>query len=281
MAQLHDYTQINWGDEATLDVSLDQINGEISGLSPLNVGDDVVLCLRCRVNAVESLPSREQPQTFKAKISFIEPVSVGGATSAAPPQFLHQMIQQLGSSIQQSGLFQQIERSRAIDPVTHTVVRARLNTRLEQEWQRMGHHQTPLALVLGEVDQLEAHRKTYGEQACDDCLRQLVKAINSSACRSGDLVARYQGSTLAVLLPNTSLDAAICVAKKIRWRIKSSRIGTAQDALIHRFTMSLGIASLIPDAKWMPDNLIAGAEASLRQAQRAGGDKIIWQEGSL
>ncbi|MGF1604464.1 MAG: diguanylate cyclase domain-containing protein [Thermosynechococcaceae cyanobacterium] len=279
MAQLHDYTQTNWGDEATLEASLEQIHGEMIGLTPLKVGDEIVLCLRCRVDAVESLSSQNNPQTFKTQISFIEPVPVGGSADTATPQFLHQIVQQLGTSIQQSGLFQQIERSRSIDPITHTAVRARLNTRLEQEWQRMGHHQTPLVLVLGEVDQLEAYRQTYGEFACDDCLRQLVKAINASASRSGDLVARYQGSTLAILLPNTSLDAAICVAKKIRWRIKSLRIGTEKDDLIHRFTMSLGISCLIPDRELRPKNLVAGAEASLRQAQRAGGDKIIWQEG--
>ncbi|MGB7414077.1 MAG: diguanylate cyclase [Thermosynechococcaceae cyanobacterium] len=281
MAQRHDYTQTNWGDEATLEASLDQIHGEMIGPSPLKVGDEIILCLRCRVDAVDSFPSHNHQPTVKAQLSFIEPVAIGGSEAAAPPQFLHQMVQHLGTSIQQFGLFQQIERSRSIDPITHTAVRARLNTRLEQEWQRMGHHQTPLALVLGEVDQLETYRQTYGASACDDCLRQLVKAINVSASRSGDLVARYQGSTLAILLPNTSLDAAICVAKKIRWRIKSLRIGTGQDDLIHRFTMSLGIACLTPRRELLPKNLVAGAEASLRQAQRAGGDKIIWQEGSV
>ncbi len=279
MSQLHDYTQINWGDDATFDAPLQEIQGAIISQSPMREGDEIILSLRCRVNEVQNLSSN--PDAWKAKISFLSPFPANSNSDATPPQFLHQIVQHLGSSIQHSGLFQQLERSRSIDPVTHAVVRAKLDNRLEQEWRRMETHRTPLALILGEVDQLGAYCKTYGEQACDDGLRQLVKAINSSANRPGDLVARYQGATLALLLPNTSLDAAICIAKKIRWRIKALPIVTALDQTAHHFTISLGISGIVPTLELTPENLVAGAEASLRQAQRAGGDKIIWQEGGV
>jgi diguanylate cyclase (GGDEF)-like protein len=282
MPQVHDYTQSNWDDDARLDAPLQDIQGTITAQTPMNAGDEVIICLRCRVNAVESFT--QNPETWKAHISFLAPVSakvVSDAAPAAVPPFFQQIVQQLGTSIQHSGLFQQLERSRSIDPVTHIAVRSRLNTRLEQEWRRMENSKTPLALILGEVDQQDTYLQTYGEQAYEDCLRQLFKAVNTSARRSGDFIARYQGSTLAILLPNTSLDDAICLAKKIRWRIKSLPIETDGVQPPHRFTMSLGITSIVPNDTLTPANLVAGTEASLRQAQRAGGDKLIWQEGGL
>lgn len=276
MAQVHDYTQANWGNDVTLDAPLQAIQGVITGhnpagAKPVKSGDEIVLCLRCHVDNVED--TETVPESRRAYISFVAPVNA----DAASPQFLHQLVQQLGSSLQHSGLLPQMERT--VDPVTQVAVRARFDTRIEQEWRRMAVHHTPVALILAEVDQLAAYRQTYDSQTCDDFLRQIAKAVSSSARRSGDLVARYQDSTLAILLPNTTLDAAICVAKKIRWRIKALRIMADQRS--HRFTMSLGITSVIPSLELTPVNLIAGAEASLRQAQRAGGDQIIWEEGGL
>jgi diguanylate cyclase (GGDEF)-like protein len=284
MPQVHDYTQSNWDDDARLDAPLQEIQGAITAQTPMNAGDEVIICLRCRVNAVENFT--HNPETWKAHISFLAPVSAKVVSDATPapsfsqqPPFFQQIVQQLGTSIQHSGLFQQLERS--VNPITHIAVRSRLNTRLDQEWRRMKNSKTPLALILGEVDQQDAYLKTYGEQAYEDCLKQLFRAVNASARRSGDLVTRYQQSTLAILLPNTSLDDAICLAKKIRWRIKSLPIETDGVQPPHHFTMSLGITSIVPNDALTPANLVAGTEASLRQAQRAGGDKLIWQEGIL
>ncbi|MEO0377181.1 MAG: diguanylate cyclase, partial [Cyanobacteria bacterium P01_A01_bin.17] len=277
MAQVHDYTQSNWDDDATLDAPLREIQGTITAQTPMKAGDEVILCLRCRVDEVESFTA--QPAAWKARISFLAPVSTKVVSAAAPPQRLRQIVQQLGTAIQHSNLFQQLEHSRSIDPITNIAGRERLNMRLEQEWQRMRSNKTPLALILGEFDQQEAYLKTYGKQAYNNCLKQLAKAINSSARRSGDLVAQYQESTLAILLPNTSLDDAICLAKKIRWRIKSLPIETEESPTPQHFTMSLGITCITPSYTLTPANLVAGTEASLRQAQRAGGDQLVWQEG--
>lgn len=277
MARVHDYTQRNWDNDPTLDAPLQEIQGTLTAQTPMNPGDEVILCLRCRVDEVERFA--EQPTAWKAHISFLAPVSTKVVSAAAPPQRLRQIVQQLSTAIQHSNPFQQLENVRSIDPITNLASRAKLNMRLEQEWRRMRNHKMPLALILGEIDQQDAYLKTYGRQAYNSSLRQIAKAVSSNARRSGDLIAQYQGSTLAILLPNTTLDDAICLAKKIRWRIKSLPIETDSAPAPYYFTMSLGITCITPSHNLTPANLVAGTEASLRQAQRAGGDQLIWQEG--
>ena len=86
--------------------------------------------------------------------------------------------------------------------------------------------------------------------------------------RSADDAFRYGGDEFAILLPNTSIDAANRVADRIRKQVASKV--TTEDI---RVTVSLGMASWPANGREV-NEIIAAADAALYQAKRSGGNRI-------
>lgn len=183
--------------------------------------------------------------------------------------------------LQPTGLYQHIEHLWTQKSVAPVALRSYFDTRLERDWHRLEQERQPLSLFLCEVDDFAHIRRQYGDRACNTYVSQVVKVIHANIERPKGMLARYQGDTFAVLLPNTSIDEAACIAKKIRLRVKALKNSRTPSSSIldQTITLSLGIATLVPTSKLTPANLIAAAEQSLRQAQRAGGNRVILQEG--
>ncbi|NJM66431.1 MAG: diguanylate cyclase [Acaryochloris sp. RU_4_1] len=165
--------------------------------------------------------------------------------------------------------------------LTQITIRSHFETRLARDWQCLEQARQPLSVLLCEIDGFTQFRRQQGDRACNDYLGQVVKVIYAHIERSQDMLARYQGDTLAILLPYTSLDEAACVAKKIRLRVKALKVNPQLDPSTpaQTMTLSLGIAALVPTSNLAPANLVAAAEQSLRQAQTAGGNRVVLQEG--
>jgi diguanylate cyclase (GGDEF)-like protein len=160
-------------------------------------------------------------------------------------------------------------------------LRSHFDARLASDWQYLEQARQPLSVVLCEIDGFNQVRRQQGDRTCNDYLGRVIKLIYAHIERSHDMLARYQGDTLAVLLPYTSLDEAACFAKKIRLRVKALK-ATPQPSPStppQTMTLSLGIAALVPTSNLTPANLVAAAEQSLRQAQTAGGNRMVLQEG--
>src|SRR4029078_11335649 len=95
----------------------------------------------------------------------------------------------------------ELHRLTTIDALTQLANRRYLDETLDVEWRRCQREQAPLSLILGDVDHFKSYNDAYGHQAGDDCLRQVALSLQSAVRRSGDLVARYGGEELAVVLP--------------------------------------------------------------------------------
>ncbi|NJK41028.1 MAG: diguanylate cyclase [Acaryochloridaceae cyanobacterium SU_2_1] len=202
------------------------------------------------------------------------------------PSILNQLRNHVVYNLQPTILYQTWERFWGGDSVTQVAIRSRFDARLAKEWQRLAGKQQPLSLILCEIDGFNQYRKHHGDLACNHCLSQVLRVISANIERPANLVARYQGDMFVILLPQTSLDEAACLAKKVRLRVKALKladqhqpIGSDPISAVHSVTISLGVGTLLPSSQWSPLNLIASAEASLRQAQATGGNRAILQEG--
>lgn len=118
------------------------------------------------------------------------------------------------------------------------------------------------------------YNDTYGHLAGDDCLRQLGSALKSVIKRPADLVARYGGEEFAVILPNTEIEGAISVAQTIRQAVSDLIIPHAQSSVCDRVTVSLGVASIVPNSETSPQDLINAADKSLYIAKQQGRDRV-------
>lgn len=88
--------------------------------------------------------------------------------------------------------------------------------------------------------------------------------------RPADLVARFGGEEFVIILSNTNQIGAAQVAEKIRSKVENLRIPHALSPSNPYVTISLGIATTIPDLGVSPDSLISAADQALYRAKRMG-----------
>jgi diguanylate cyclase (GGDEF)-like protein len=196
-------------------------------------------------------------------------------------QRVNRLIQQFHLQRQQALLYEQLAEANQIlqhlvtvDDLTQVANRRQFDRYLEQEWQRMLREQHPLAVILCDIDLFKSFNDTYGHQLGDRCLYSVAQVIANTVKRPTDLVARYGGEEFAVILPHTTLSGASKVAEQIRLAVKALQI-IHDDAFVVSVTISLGVASWIPDLYSAPANLIAKADQALYQAKATGRNRVV------
>jgi diguanylate cyclase (GGDEF)-like protein len=183
-------------------------------------------------------------------------------------RFLTRKVQEQAIALQQAN--QKLHRLANLDGLTEVANRRRFDEYFDQEWQRSGREQTPLSLILCDIDYFKNYNDHYGHQAGDACLRRVAKAISETLCRPTDLVARYGGEEFAIILPNTSSEGAVHVAELLQLRIKQLEILHAQSRVSSYVTLSLGISSQIPVLLQENQTLIAATDKALYLAKSEG-----------
>jgi diguanylate cyclase (GGDEF)-like protein len=132
-----------------------------------------------------------------------------------------------------------------------------------------------LSLIIIDVDYFKLYNDSYGHLAGDFCLQQVAKVIKSSVQRVTDLVARYGGEEFAVILPATSAEGALQLAEKIIKNVRKLEIVHEKSAVSSFVSVSLGVASVIPEKEMTPASLIALADGALYAAKSSGRDRYI------
>ena len=100
---------------------------------------------------------------------------------------------------------------------------------------------TPLSMMVFDIDNFKMYNDLYGHQEGDRALQAVARAIDGVCVRSTDFVARYGGEEFVALLPSTMDDRAELLAAKIRDNLKRMKCSPAIDQEI---TVSAGIAVL-------------------------------------
>ncbi|MBW4576450.1 MAG: PleD family two-component system response regulator [Aphanothece sp. CMT-3BRIN-NPC111] len=184
--------------------------------------------------------------------------------------------------LEQSQLYQQLEAANqelqrlvSSDGLTKIANRRRFDEYFDLEWRRMAREALPLSLILCDIDFFKAYNDTYGHIAGDGCLQQVANAISSNAKRPGDLAARYGGEEFAVILPNTQANGALYLAEKIRESVKKLEVAHAGSQICQYVTLSLGVASMVPQHNTSAATLIAAADKALYQAKEEGRDRVV------
>jgi diguanylate cyclase (GGDEF)-like protein/PAS domain S-box-containing protein len=170
---------------------------------------------------------------------------------------------------------QKLKRFAYLDGLTQVANRRRFEQFISYEWRRLMREQSPMALIMADIDHFKAYNDMYGHQSGDECLRQVAGTLRAAIQRPADMVARYGGEEFAVVLPNTNLEGAETVAQKMRLMVKNQRILHRGSPCSQYVTMSMGIAVLFPHPLKSPDQLVEAADQALYQAKEEGRDRIV------
>lgn len=168
----------------------------------------------------------------------------------------------------------QLEQLAIMDGLTQVNNRRRFDEVFLSEWNRLCRENNPLSLIMGDVDHFKAYNDTYGHQDGDACLRLVAQAITKVAKRPADCVARYGGEEFAVILPNTDLAGATLVAEHICSAIQALEIPHESSSVGDHVSMSLGVASQVPDENVAPSLLIEAADRALYVAKEQGRNRV-------
>jgi diguanylate cyclase (GGDEF)-like protein len=170
---------------------------------------------------------------------------------------------------------QELKRLAHCDALTGLANRRQFDQSLEQCWWRLAHTKQPLSLILCDVDFFKLYNDAYGHPAGDECLRAVSQAIRKAVRRSSDLVARYGGEEIVVVLPNTDTMGALSIAQTICESVRSLQLPHEGSKVSQYVTISLGVASHVPNPSLNGEVLIADADAALYEAKRTGRDRVI------
>ena len=124
-----------------------------------------------------------------------------------------------------------------------------------------------------DVDCFKLFNDSYGHPAGDHCLQEIARVLDELPGRPGDLVARYGGEEMAIILPNTPPAGALNVAERARLAVRGLAMTHERNAP-KIVTISLGVASATPDSGIAtPEDLIKTADGALYHAKESGRDK--------
>jgi diguanylate cyclase (GGDEF)-like protein/PAS domain S-box-containing protein len=178
---------------------------------------------------------------------------------------------------EQKNLEERLETLAIEDGLTGLANRRCFDERLQQEWARSARDNTPLSLLMIDVDHFKTFNDQYGHPAGDDCLRSVARVLAGETKRTADLAARYGGEEFALLLPNT--DAAGCarIGGRIRRELRKAAIPHKPNLPTRLVTASLGGAVCRPGSERSASHasLVEAADRALYAAKEAGRDRLV------
>ncbi|QUJ68283.1 diguanylate cyclase [Photobacterium sp. GJ3] len=166
-------------------------------------------------------------------------------------------------------LNRQLEHTSRQDPLTQVPNRRVFDQTLPLEWRRAKRHKLPLSLLMIDVDHFKHFNDRYGHAVGDQCLKRLAQALSSLERRAGALFARYGGEEFVILLPGQNAQAAVVTAENALHAVRVLGVPTHEKPT-DGITVSIGVATLIPDAENSAEQLFNLADNALYHAKALG-----------
>ncbi len=158
-----------------------------------------------------------------------------------------------------------IYRMTIVDGLTGVHNKRYFVEQLDRELSRAARHGRPLTMVICDIDHFKDVNDEFGHLAGDHVLKEVAQ-LCKSRIRPDDVIARYGGEELAMILPETDLAGGVLIADELRKRIGSASFVFEDEDI--DVTVSCGVAQL--DPAWSSYDFVKAADDQLYAAKRAG-----------
>jgi len=179
-------------------------------------------------------------------------------------------------AIENANLFKQVQHLAITDPLTGLNNRRYFFEAARRELERARRYQSPLSLIMVDIDHFKRVNDTHGHQAGD---RVLVGVTNRcrEKLREVDICARYGGEEFVFLLPETDLEGAQQVAERLRAVVNDTPIEAGEKQI--SVTISLGVAELDEDCQDI-QTLVRRADMAQYVSKANGRERVtVWTPG--
>lgn len=146
---------------------------------------------------------------------------------------------------------------------------------IETNWSKFARLKLPISIMMLDIDYFKDYNDLYGHLQGDECLKQVAQVLSSCLNRSNDFLARYGGEEFIVTLLGLSDSEAQNVAKTILEKLKQENIVHEKSKVAKHISLSIGVASMIPQSHIDPKELIEKADQALYQAKAAGRNQVM------
>jgi diguanylate cyclase (GGDEF)-like protein len=193
-----------------------------------------------------------------------------GSFDEESEQLAHWLAAQASIAIENERLHQTVKRQAITDELTQLANRRRFTETLAVEIRRAERFGDPLALILADLDDFKLINDRYGHQTGDEVLRRFADVLRENV-RDFDLPVRYGGEEFAVLVPETGVEGAERLARRLQsalLRLRLPEIGRDRPPV----TASFGVAAF-PAAR-SAEELLSAADGALYRAKAAGKNRV-------
>jgi len=129
-----------------------------------------------------------------------------------------------------------------------------------------------LSMLMLDIDKFKSINDTYGHMIGDSVIR-ICSNILKKLSRTSDILARYGGEEFIVILPETKLEDALLLAKRIREEIRQRDIDLNGDKIVH-ITVSIGASQLDNENDTSIENIIQRCDSALYSAKNSGRNRV-------
>ncbi|RKG29556.1 GGDEF domain-containing protein [Acinetobacter tianfuensis] len=169
----------------------------------------------------------------------------------------------------------QLEQLSQIDSLTGLANRRHLAVILDQQWRYAIRHQTPISVLMVDIDCFKNYNDTLGHIAGDACLKAIADELKNLSTRSNDLAARYGGEEFLLLFPMFDEYQVEALAQILIQRIQKLAIPHPSSPISPHVTISIGISSIVPKETNDMTSFIQAADQALYYAKSHGRNQYI------
>ena len=159
------------------------------------------------------------------------------------------------------------------DPLTGLFNRRYMEEALALEIARAARADTPLCVIMCDVDHFKRFNDDFGQDAGDAVLKAVAEVLVDKF-RDGDIVCRYGGEEFTIIAPGTSAADLVRRTERVREAIAEVELMSHKEVL-GPVTMSFGVAQWLPEMDKSGCTLLSEADASLYEAKREGRNRTV------